>query len=361
MQQPTGISAYTQNILPSLASLEPTLLTSALITDYNSYQIPNRLSPDHGTIAHLRRLWWTQQQLPKIYKRLDAALLFSPIPEAPLYSSCRYVVTVHDLIPLRYPKRFSPLTPYFRFYIPQVLYQAEHIICNSQATADDMIHFWGIPARKITPILLAYDQQHFFPSPSSRLHPNETLTPATSIKHQPCQYFLHLGRPDPHKNVGRLIAAFAKVSATDNELWLIGPPDPRYTPQLQQQAAELGVRDRVRFLNYIPYDQLPDVIRGATALVFPSLWEGFGLPVLEAMGCGTPVITSNCSSLPEVAGDAAILIDPMDTNEIASAMTTLAQDSKLQAKMREQGLKRAAQFSWEKTGQATVEVLQKFL
>ncbi|MDR9401945.1 MAG: glycosyltransferase family 1 protein [Halothece sp. Uz-M2-17] len=345
MQQPTGISAYTQNILPSLASLEPTLLTSDPIADYNYYPIPNRLSPDHGTIAHFRRLWWTQQQLPNLYHQLNASLLFSPVPEAPLYSPCRYVVTVHDLIPLRYPRWSSPLTPYFRVYIPQVLKQAEHIICNSQATADDIIQFWNIPAKKITPILLAYNQQHF--------------TPAATPQHQ--NYFLYLGRHDPHKNVQRLLQAFSQVSLSDTKLWLGGPTDDRYTPKLKQQVAALELRDRVRFLDYIPYDHLPDLIRGATALVFPSLWEGFGLPVLEAMGCGTPVITSNCASLPEVAGDAAILIDPTNTDEMTNAMTTIAKNSHLRSELRKQGLKRASQFSWEKTGQATVEVLREFL
>lgn len=343
--QPTGISAYTLNILPSLSTLQPTLLTSHPIHDYRCYQIPERLNPDHGTIAHFRRLFWTQQNLPKIYQTLQAQLLFSPIPEAPLCTHCHYVVTVHDLIPLRYPKPFSPLTPYFRFYVPQVLKQAEHIICNSQATADDIIHFWGISASKITPIPLAYDQTHFYPASQQ---PDQ-------------QYFLHMGRPDPHKNVGRLIDAFAQIPETDYQLWLMGPPDPRYTPKLQQQVTELGLRDRVYFLNYIPHSQLPDIIRGATALVFPSLWEGFGLPVLEAMGCGTPVITANCASLPEVAGEAAILVDPIKTQEIANAMTTLTNDSNLRQKLRELGLKRASQFSWENTGKATVEILKQFL
>ncbi|NBD33991.1 MAG: glycosyltransferase [Cyanobacteria bacterium] len=345
IKEPTGISAYTQNILPSLSALQPTLLATHSIGNNNCYPIPHRLSPDHGTIAHLRRLIWTQQQLPKIYQKLNATLLLSPIPEAPLYSHCRSVVTVHDLIPLRYPKWSSPLTPYFRFYVPQVLKQAEHIICNSQATADDLMNFWGIPAQKITPILLAYDQQHFSPSPTPEHH----------------HYFLYLGRHDPHKNVERLISAFAKVPDPNTQLWLAGPSDSRYTPQRQQQAAELGLRDRVRFLNYIPYQQLPDLMRGATALVFPSLWEGFGLPVLEAMGCGTPVITSNCSSLPEVAGEAAILIDPINTEEMANAMTAIATNSHLRSKLREQGLQRASQFSWKKTGQATVAVLRQFL
>lgn len=340
---PTGLSAYTLNLLPSLSSLEPVVLSSRSIDNYPHYPIRDHLS--QGSIAHFRRLLWTQTTLPKIYHKLQANLLFSPVPEAPLYSRCRYVVTVHDLIPIRYPKPLSPLTPYFRFYIPQVLRQAEHIICNSQATADDIINFWGIPAHKITPILLAYDQKHFSPAPTQ----------------QQQNYFLHLGRHDPHKNVARVIQGFAKFSDSNYQLWLAGPVDKRYTPKLKQLVTELEIIDRVEFLNYIPYAQLPDLIRGATALVFPSLWEGFGLPVLEAMGCGTPVITSNCSSLPEVAGDAAILIDPKNTGQITEAMEMMVKDSKLRSRLRELGLKRAAMFSWEKTGQATVEVLKEFL
>ncbi len=345
ISKPTGLSTYTQNILPFLSPLNPTLLISKAIADFNHYPIPDNLTPKQGSIGHFRRLILTQQKIPKIYQELNANLLFSPIPEAPLYSRCRYVVTVHDLIPLRYPKWTSPLTPYFRFYIPQVLNQADHIICNSQATADDIINFWGVSAKKITPILLGYDQQHFLPSASQPDY----------------HYFLHLGRHDPHKNVDRILKAFAKFPDTSYQLLLAGSPDQRYTPKLQKLALELGLHDRVQFLNYIPYSQLPDLIRSATALVFPSLWEGFGLPVLEAMACGTPVITSNCSSLPEVAADAAILINPTNIDQLTDSMITLGTDSQTRSHFREKGLNRASQFSWEKTGQATVEVLQQCL
>jgi glycosyltransferase involved in cell wall biosynthesis len=150
-------------------------------------------------------------------------------------------------------------------------------------------------------------------------------------------------------------------SSRDCELWIAGPPDPRYTPTLQAQVDQLSVSDRVKFLDYVPYDGLPTLINQAIALVFPTLWEGFGLPVLEAMACGTPVITSNLSSLPEVAGDAALLVNPYETREIAEAMEAIATDSKLRSQLRGLGLKRASQFSWAKTGQATVEVLQTFL
>lgn len=348
LPKPTGISNYAQNIFPYLKCLEPTLLTAQNYSEFNSYPVPNNLTPEQGTKGHLRRLLWTQFQVPQIYQNLKSRLLFSPLPEAPLNSNCRFVVMSHDLIPLRFPKRFSPLTPYHRFYIPQVLKQAQHIICNSQATAQDIIDFYQVPASKITPIPLAYHRQHFRPI-------RETSAESK-------RYFLYLGRHDPYKNLHRLIAAFAALRKRgEYELWLAGPIDGRYTPVLQKQVAELGITDQVKFLNYVSYSELPKIIHGAIALVFPSLWEGFGFPVLEAMACGTPVITSNLSSLPEVAGDAAILINPYNTAEITDSMRIIAEDMEVRSHLSTQGINRANQFSWEKTGLATAEVLSRYL
>ncbi|WP_414548179.1 glycosyltransferase family 4 protein [Anabaena sp. CCY 0017] len=348
LPQPTGISNYAQNIFPYLKSLEPILLTAQNYSEFKCYQVPNTLTPAQGTKGHLRRLLWTQFQLPQIYKNLKSRLLFSPLPEAPLYSNGRFVVMSHDLIPLRFPKRFSPLTPYHRYYIPQVLKQAQHIICNSQATAQDIIDFYQIPASKITPIPLAYNRQHF------------RQIQEKCPEHR--RYFLYLGRHDPYKNLHRLIAAFAALpSRGEYEIWLAGPVDSRYTPVLQTQVTELGITEQVKFLNYVSYNELPKIINGAIALVFPSLWEGFGFPVLEAMACGTPVITSNLSSLPEVAGEAAILINPYNTAEITESMRIIAEDMEVRSHLSTQGIKRANQFSWEKTGLATAEVLSRYL
>ena len=341
----TGISNYAKNIFPYLKSLNPTLLTAQNYPEFNCYPVPNNLTPADGTKGHLNRLLWTQLQLPKIYQTLKSQLLFSPIPEAPLYTKCRFIVMSHDMIPLRFPKRFSPLTPYHRYYIPQVLNQAQHIICNSQATAKDMVNFFQIPANKITPIPLAYNRSQFkfFNLPTRN-------------------YFLYIGRQDPYKNLQRLITAFSALPhRNDYELWLAGPYDKRYSPLLEIQTQELGINHLVKFLNYVPYNELPIIINQAIALVFPSLWEGFGLPVLEAMACGTPVITSNISSLPEVAGDAAILINPYNIEEITAAMKIIINDSETRKQLSEKGLKRANQFTWEKTGLATVEVLKKYL
>lgn len=343
--EPTGLMIYGRNIFTHLQSLNPTLLTANNIDNFKCYPVPPNLSAEHGTKGHLRRLLWTQLQLPKIYQKLHSHLLFSPIPEAPLNTNTRYIVTVHDLIPLRFPNSRSPLTYYSRYYIPQVLSQAEHILCNSIATAKDIRDYFQIPEKKITPILLAHNAQHF-----------RFLDLPTS------NYFLYIGRHDKYKNLQRLIDAFAALpSSRDCELWIAGPTDQRFTPVLQEQAIQLGVSNQVKFLNYVTYEQLPIIINQAIALVFPSLWEGFGLPVLEAMACGTPVITSNLSALPEVAGDAAILVNPYNTGEITEAMQTIVNDSGLRSHLRTLSLNQASQFSWEKTGLATAEVLKGYM
>ncbi|WP_375501617.1 glycosyltransferase family 4 protein [uncultured Nostoc sp.] len=345
LTKPTGITTYALNLLPHLKQLYPTLLVSQNIPGYNCYPVPRNQTAEQGVKGHFARLVWTQFQLPQIYRKLKSQILFSSLPEAPLYSNCRFVITSFDMIPLRFPKRFSPLIPYHRYYAPQVLKQAQHIISISQTTAQDITKFYEIPANKITSIPLAYDRTHFFP-----------LNLPTR------NYFLYIGRQEPYKNIQRLISAFAALpNCKEYELWLAGPNDRRYTPILKAQVAELGITNQVKFLDYIPYSELPKIINQAIALVFPSLWEGFGLPVLEAMACGTPVITSNLSSLPEVAGDAAILINPYNTGEITEAMQAIATDSESRSRLSSQGITHSQQFSWEKTGKATVEVLSRYL
>ena len=351
-ERPTGIANYALNVARHLDCLNPILLTSQSIDNFCCEPIPSNMTPAEGSKGHLRRLWWTQWQLPKLYQKLSASLIYSPIPEAPLYSSCAYVVMCHDLIPLRFPRRTSSLTNYFRLIVPLVLQQARHIICNSEATARDIVEFYDIPSTKISPIPLAYDITHFYPRTELSIANFDLTRP----------YFLYLGRQDPYKNLATLIAAFAKIrDSVDCDLYLAGARDPRFTPRLEKQIKELNLRDCVKFLDYISYQDLPILLSRAVALVFPTLWEGFGLPVLEAMACGTPVITSNLASLPEVTGDAAVLIDPYKTVEVAQAMQEVALDSEMRSQLKLLGLERVKLFSWTKTGNQTQLVLQKFI
>jgi glycosyltransferase involved in cell wall biosynthesis len=343
--KPTGLATYALNLLPHLRPLAPTLLAAEPREGFRHAPVPANLTNEQGRQGHFSRLKWTQFELPAVLRSLEPALLFCPIPETPLYCNQRAVVTVHDLIPLRFFRLLSPLRLYQRYYLPQVLHQAAHIICNSRSTAQDVMGFFQIPAAKITPILLAHDATNF-----------RFLDLPTS------NYFLYLGRNDPYKNLQRVVAAFAQLrDRADCELWIVGPMDPRYVDQLTAQIRELGIADQVKFPGYLPYEKLPVVMNQAIALVVPSLWEGFGLPILEAMACGTPVITSQVSSLPEVAGDAALLVNPYDVGAIAHAMQRILTEPALATQLRQASLARAQHFSWQQTGQATVEVLQRYL
>jgi len=346
-ERPTGWATYSLNLLktlnlPNIAAVSPTSVSENI----KIYPSSTSLTTEAGAKGHLKRLLWTQFYLPKIYQRLQAQLLFSPIPELPIGTNCRAIATIHDLIPLHFPQWFSQAQKlYCRYYIPSVLRQAEHVICNSQATAQDVVKFCGVSAKKLTAIPLAYDTSNF----------RDLQLPQKN-------YFLFFGRHNPHKNPQRLVSAFATLlNYWDCELWFAGPSDPRYTPTLQAQIKELGLQARVKFLDYVPYAELPHLLNQAVALVFPSLWEGFGLPVLEAMACGTPVITSNLASLPEAAGDAALLVNPYEVAELTQAMQTLATDTTARSQLRQRGLARAAHFSWSKIGQSTAEILQQYL
>ncbi|MFN5067776.1 MAG: glycosyltransferase, partial [Aphanizomenon sp.] len=211
LTKPTGTTTYALNLLPHLQKLDPILLTSQSLPDYNCYQTPHNLTSEQGLKGHLNRLFWTQFQLPKIYQNLKSQLLFSPTPEAPLYTNCRFIVTAFDMIPLRFPKRLSPLTTYHKYYTPEVFKQAEHIICISESTANDITQFYQIPSNKITSIALAGDNSHF-----------QFLNLPTR------NYFLYIGRQDPYKNLPRLISAFSALpNRNDYELWLAGPYDKR--------------------------------------------------------------------------------------------------------------------------------------
>jgi len=349
LSQPTGTTNYALNLLPYLAQLEPQYLATPASGLQDYWPVPEHMTAEAGLRGHLRRLLWTQFRLPRVCRQLVARspasdLLFAPITEAPLFTDCRFVVMVHDLIPLRFPVSRAQTWLHWH-YVPRVLAAADHILCNSVATAADLTQFYGLSAHKITPIPLAHEADHFRPL------------------HLPRQnYFLLLGRQAPYKNGAIALQAFAQLPhRQDYELWIAGPDDPRYTPALQAQAATLGITPQVKFLHYVAYDQLPTLLNRALALIFPSLWEGFGLPVLEAMACGTPVIASDRASLPEVAGEAALLVDPTDARAIAHQMYRLTREPDLVTQLSSAGYQRSTQFSWQRTGQATVDVLKRFL
>ena len=339
LRQPTGIGVYANGVLPALQSLEHSLIPGG---------------GEGGAKERLRRLAWSQARLPERARRAGASLIFTPAPEGYLgRQTIPQVVMVHDLRPISHPER-SLQSLYFRAWVPPLLRSCQRVITNSQFTASEIERHTGLAASRISVIPLGYDDQLFRPaSPGSPRQPPPVLAGLRG------PYLLHLGQAYPHKNLERLIRAFAEVAPRHPDLSLVlaGKPHGSETPRLQGLVEVLGLQNRVRFLAYVPYEQLGDLYRGALALAYPSLWEGFGLPVLEAMACGTPVLTSFGSGTQEVAGDAALLVRPSNTGAIAEGLEALAGQPQLRAAMGRRGLARAGGFSWSRTGAATRELL----
>lgn len=329
LRQPTGIGVYGNAVLPALQELTHVLVPGG----------------EAGTAKQrLKRLVWTQLALPRVAKRHKASLIFTPAPEGYLGPQIiPQVVMVHDLRPISHSER-SVQSLYFRSWVPPLLKSSRHVLTNSYFTAREIQRCTGLADSHITVTHLGYDEQLFKPGPSREIS-------------QERPYFLHVGQPYPHKNLRRLVQAFSQLAASYPEVQLVlaGKPHPTETPILKALVLRLRLEKRVEFRSYVPYEKLPDLYRGAAALVYPSLWEGFGLPILEAMACGTPVITSSGSGTEEVAGGAALLVDPMSAGEIADAMRTML--SCASSSFRALALRRVTAFSWDCLRAKTVTTL----
>ena len=350
MEKPTGLSVYARNVVPHLEELEPiVLIRESLMASWATKHpglrlepIRNDLSADSGAKGHARRLAWVETVLAARLRRITDPVLFSPVPEAPLFRRVPTVVTVFDFIPRLFYPRSHPLHQYTRRYVPRVLRAATRVISISEATAADAVRFGKIHRSKIDVTPLACDTDHFQP---------------LGLERKP--YFLYLGRYAPYKNIELALRGFSDAALDGFEFWMAGPPDPGFDELLREFRDRRGLA--VRFIPYPSYDELPILLNEATALVFPSRYEGFGLPILEAMACGTPVITSNVSAMPEAAGDAAILVDPDHAEALSNAMRELAIRGARWNELADHGRARAATFSWKSAASQTEEVLTKWL
>lgn len=280
--------------------------------------------------------------LSTLLLRMRPRVYFSPGFNPPLWSPVPVVFTIHDLIHLRFPEETNALKrAYYRFVVRPAAVRAYRVLTVSEFSRREILEWARLPEEKVVVVGNGVGPEF---SPQGK-------------RHEPgYPYVFYVGNTKPHKNFHRLLEAFAR-SELLGEVRLVctGTPSQRVLGLIQ----ELGLEQHVVFAGTIPDEELPAYYRGALALVFPSLYEGFGLPALEAMACGTPVVTSSVTSLPEVVGDAAVLVDPYDVESIAWGVRRVVEDSSLRKELRRKGLKRAKQFSWDKTAELTWQVLQE--
>lgn len=284
---------------------------------------------------------WTQVRLATELFRRRPDLLFVPSHVVPLGCPVPAVATIHDVGYLWHRSAYTPLAwVLLHLGTVQNARSARRIIADSRATARDLIEHFGVAPEKVRVAYLGG------PEPRE-VAPDPGLSARYGL---PPRYFLFVGTLQPRKNLLRLLEAYARVCQADRSpagLVLAGRPGVGST-DLRRRARELGILDRVVWLSYVPQEHLAALYAGAVALVFPSLYEGFGLPILEAMAWGTPAISSNSSSLPEVVGEAGLLVDPRDVAGWSMAMERLLADEPLRERLIQAGRERAARFTWNR-------------
>jgi len=340
-----GIGTYIRNVLRGLARLD-SQTEYVLLCRPGDADIAADLGPNFRTVIETSRPYSFGEQfkIPLSLVRERAHLLHEPHYVLPPATRCRAVVTIHDCIHLMFPQYLPGSLAHFyaRASMWSAVRKADRVMTVSDASKRDILRFFDIPPEKVEVIYNAIDERFLAEPDEERM---ERIKQRYQLDHP---FLLYVGNIKPHKNLERLVEGFAKArhqGLGDVRLVIVGDQLSKYPP-LRQAVHRHRLDKDVRFLGFQPYDMLAVFYRLARAFVFPSLYEGFGLPPLEAMACGTPVVTSNVSSLPEVAGDAAVLVDPYDTDSIADGILRVVTDDGLRQELTRRGLARARGFSW---------------
>ena len=365
----TGSGQYTRRLAEHLATIAPDLeivlvAPESRIPDPPSdlprvAPIPNlrfQLTTSHRQLpAALGKVWFEQAVFPRTCRRLEADVAHVPYWAEPLYSSLPTVVTIHDLIPLLLREyRGGPLVRLYTVLVGQAAHSAALALTDSESSRRDIVTHLGLPVERVRVVHLAAGES-YAPAPApadGEIRAHYGL---------PERYILYLGGFDARKNVVTVLRTYrwaGPVIGDECPLIIAGrlpERDTEFAPDPRCLAREQGLDEgTTRFIGFVDEAHKPALYRGAAAFIFPSRYEGFGLPALEALACGTPVVGSNVSSLPEVVGDAGVLLPPDDAEGMAGALIQLATDESFRAELSRRALAQAARFSWERTARETL-------
>jgi glycosyltransferase involved in cell wall biosynthesis len=365
----TGTGVYTREILARLlastgapSSSDDTLRYAVIghpehagvvapPTPYLTQQAPLR-----RRAPKIEKVLWEQITLPLATARVNADLLYAPYFSLPLVTGVRTVVTIHDLIPLLLPE-YAPSAPFKAYFklVSAATRRADAIVTDSRHSAADITRCLDVSPDKIHVVPLGVDARF------THAHDAEELTRLRARLGLPERFILYLGGVDPRKNVSVLLRALKLLHDRGQKvtpLAIVAPQGGRFADP-REEASRLGVASETLFLDWIADEDKAALYAAATAFVFPSHYEGFGLTPLEAMAGGTPVLCSSASSLPEVTGDAALLLDPDDADEWANALVRIDADDALRADLAARGRVRAATFTWDDTVAGLLRVFQR--
>jgi glycosyltransferase involved in cell wall biosynthesis len=354
---PTGLGVYTREIVSGLivqgrleGSSVYTGSAQGLRSTSADVRVAVRTSRYKGTKGQIARLVWLQTSFRSSVVRDQARLVYSTVPEGILClpKGVRQVITVHDIIPIRFPALHRNGVWYYRAVVPLLLRSSAAVVCNSEYTRDDLLRWSGLEGLDVRVVVEGFDADNYTAVAAA----DESLPQGVEPP-----YLLWVGDMRPYKNLERVLEAFASVRTPGLSLVVVGQKDARYYPGILETTQRLELSEFVQYLGYVSDRELARLYRHATSLVFASLYEGFGLPPLEAMASGCPVIASNATSVPEVCGEATLYVDPLSTQDITNKMREVISSSALQNQLRIAGLERARLFSWERASGEIGDVL----
>ncbi|MGV3772898.1 MAG: glycosyltransferase family 4 protein [Verrucomicrobiales bacterium] len=363
----TGIASYLFALIDELAAQQPEhqFVLFVLDEDQRCFQncpgnVELSIVPEQYRPA-VKNILWHQTKVPGLARKLNLDLLHIPSYRRLVWNSpCPRVATIHDLAPFKVSGKYDFMRMFYgRVVVKSLAHRQEQIICVSQNTADDVKRFFGVPDRKLNVIHNGLDHERFFP-----VSDTTALNSFKAEKTLQKPFFLYVARLEhPGKNHVRLIEAFDQFKKQSGSDWqlVFGGSDWHGAEAIHNRAASSPYRDDIRSLGFVDNKDLPNLYRATECFVYPSLYEGFGMPPLEAMACGAPVISSKKGSLGEVVGNAALIVDPENVAGITAALAKLATDSTFRNKLKEAGFARAAQFNWRHAAAQTWTVYQKAL
>ena len=353
-----GIGTYIRNLLRYLARIDHDS-EYVLLCFESDLGIAAQLGPNFRAVLEPSGNYSIREQIhvPWVLHRERPDVFHAPHYILPPATRCPSVVTIHDCIHLMFPQYLRNRAAYLyaRGSMWSAARQARRILTVSEASKRDIIHFFNVPPEKV---VVAYNaiEERFAKTPSDEAM--DRVRERYQLNHQ---FVLYVGNIKPHKNLVRLIEAFAEIRRRGFDqlkLLIIGDEISRL-PALRRAVHSHKLHKHVRFLGYLEDETLAILYRLASVFVFPSLYEGFGLPPLEAMASGTPVVTSNVSSMPEVTGDAAVLVDPYNVDSIVLGIERVLKDPVFSDELRRKGIARAREFSWERSVERTHQVYQE--
>ena len=365
-EQGGGIGRYVRDLVEALAKVDTK-------TDYRLFvsgALPRQLQQVPGQNFTWKPTRIEPKWLARIWHRLQLPLPVEAfVGQVDLYHATNFVLpphlpglktllTVHDLSFVRVPEAASPsLKRYLDAVVPRSVHRATHILADSQATKDDLIDLYAVPSDKVTVLLSGIDPRF------RRIVDNFDISTMRIEYNLPqTDYIFSIGTVQPRKNYERLIHALANLRSRGQDVDLIIAGGKGWLEDPIYQAIDnLCLADHVHMIGFADDEDLPALYSGAKCVAFPSLYEGFGFPVLEGMACGTPVITSNVSSLPEVAGDAAIMIDPYDVDALTDALHAILNDNNLRQSMIRKGHEQVSRFTWGRTAQQLHDIYMNLL